>query len=108
MFYAFLLFVGVAAVGVYLLFMFNMVPGMTEERIGVLEPLPPDTGTWKPDTDSQEGRSAAAEGLVREVRHYFYEDRGRLVRQARYRNRETNEIVRADPDQTVKRRRIRS
>jgi len=27
-FYVFLLFVGVAGIGVYLLFMFNLVPGM--------------------------------------------------------------------------------
>jgi hypothetical protein len=107
-FYLFLLFVGVAGVGVYLLFMFNLVPGMAEERIGVLEALPADTGTWKPDPDSPEGRAAAAEGLNREVRHYFYEDRGRLVFQARYRNRDTQEIVRADPEVPVKRRRIRS
>jgi hypothetical protein len=107
-FYLFLLFVGVAGIGVYLLFMFNLVPGMAEERIGVLEALPADTGTWKPDPDSPEARAAAGEGLQREVRHYFYEDRGRLVLQARYRNRETNEIVRADPEIPVKRRRIRS
>jgi hypothetical protein len=107
-FYLFLLFVGVAGVGVYLLFMFNLVPGMAEERIGVLEALPADTGTWKPDPDSPEGRAAAAEGLIREVRHYFYEDRGRLVFQARYKHRDTQEIVRADPEVSVKRRRIRS
>lgn len=108
MFYAFLLFVGIASVGVYLLFIFNMVPGMAEERIGVLEALPPDTGTWKVDSESDAGRAAAAEGLVREVRHYFYEDRGRLVLQARCRDAKTHEIVRIEPEVSVKRRRIRS
>jgi hypothetical protein len=106
-FYLFLLFVAIAGIGVYLLFMFNMVPGMQEERIGVLEPPPPGTGTWKPDPDSAEGRAAAAEGLTREVRHYFYEERARLVLQVRYRSRDTNEIVRVEPEVVVKRRRIR-
>jgi len=107
-FYVFLLFVGVAGIGVYLLFMFNLVPGMKEERLGVLEALPPDTGTWKPDADSAEGRAAAAEGLSREVRHYYYEDRGRLVLQARCRDPKTDEIVRVEPEVTVKRRRVRT
>jgi hypothetical protein len=107
-FYLFLLLVGVAGIGLYLLFMFNLVPGMAEERLGVLEALPPDTGTWKVDAESDAARAAAAEGLVREVRHFFYEDRGRLVLQARCRNRETNEIVRIEAETPIKRRRIRS
>ena len=108
MFYLFLLFVGVAGIAVYLLFMFNLVPGMKEERLGVLEALPGDIGTWKRDDTSEAGRAAAAEGLIRETRHFFYEDRGRLVQQARCRSRETNEIVRVEPEVSVKRKRIRS
>lgn len=107
MFYLFLLVVALAGIAFYLLFILNLVPGAAEERLGVLEPLPPETGTWKPDHDSPEARVAAAEGLKREVRHYFYESESRLVFQVRYRNSETNEIVRSDPERVVKRRRIR-
>ena len=107
MFYLFLLIVGIAGIGVYVLFILNLVPGAAEERLGVLEPLPPETGTWKPDHDSAEARAAETEGLKREVRHYFYETDARLVIQVRYRNGATNEIVRSDPERTVKRRRIR-
>jgi len=106
-FYLFLLIVAIAGIGVYLLFILNLVPGAAEERLGVLEPLPPETGTWKPDHESAEARAAEAEGLKREVRHYFYVTENRLVFQVRYRNRETNEIVRSDPERPVKRRRIR-
>jgi hypothetical protein len=102
-FYLFLLVVALAGIGIYVLFVLNLVPGAAEERLGVLEPLPPDTGTWKPDPEGE----GSEPDLLREVRHYFYESEGRLVRQVRYRNRQTNEIVRADPDQVVKRRRIR-
>jgi hypothetical protein len=106
-FYAFLLIVGLLSLGLYVLFILNLVPGAKEERLGVLEPLPPDTGTWKPETESELSRAAASEGLVREVRYYFYEAEGRLVLQARYKQPETGEIVRADAEQSVKRRRIR-
>jgi len=106
-FYFFLLIVGLLSLGLYVLFILNLVPGAKEERLGVLEPLPPATGTWKPEAESSEARAAEQEGLVREVRHYFYEGEGRLVLQTRYRKAETGEIVRADPEQTVKRRRVR-
>lgn len=107
MFYFFLLVVGLLSLGLYVLFVLNLVPGAKEERLGVLEPLPLDTGTWKHDPDSDEAKAAEKEGLVREVRHYFYEAEGRLVLQVRYKHRETAEVVRADPEQAVKRRRIR-
>ena len=107
MFYLFLVVCGAIGIGIYLLFIMNLVPGAKEERIGVLEPLPPDVGKWKEDRDSDEGRAAAAEGLVREARHFFYEISGKLVRQVRYRSEATNEIVRTDPEESVKRRRLR-
>ncbi len=107
MFYVFLLICGAIGIGIYLLFIMNLVPGAKEERIGVLEPLPPDVGKWKEDSESAEGRAASAEGLVREARHFFYETSGKLVRQVRYRNATTNEIVRTDPEEPVKRRRLR-
>ncbi|HEX6275679.1 MAG TPA: hypothetical protein VFZ53_21710 [Polyangiaceae bacterium] len=108
MFYVFLLICGAISIGIYLLFIMNLVPGAKEERLGVLEALPPDVGKWKTDEDSAEGKAAASEGLVREVRYFYYEATDRLVRQARYRNPETNEIVRTGPEEAVKRRRVRT
>jgi hypothetical protein len=107
LFYVFLLIVGLLSLGLYVLFILNLVPGAKEERLGVLEPLPPDTGTWKAETESAEARAAEQEGLVREVRHYFYATEGRLVLQVRYKQPDTGEVVRADAEQPVKRRRIR-
>lgn len=106
MFYVFLVLVGIAGIGIYVLFIFNLVPGVREERMGVLEALPEDVGQWKADESSDDGRKAAGEGLVRETRHYFYEANGKLVFQVRYKRRETGEIVRVEPEQPVKRRRV--
>ncbi len=108
MFYVFLVLVGILGIGVYVLFIFNTVPGVRDERMGVLEALPADVGHWKTDEESKAGRAATAEGLVRETRHYFYEANGKLVLQARYKRAATGEIVRVDPDEPVKRRRIRA
>ena len=108
MFYVFLIVCGAIGIGIYLLFIMNLVPGAKEERIGVLEPLPADVGKWKEEHESEAGKSAAGEGLVREVRHFYYETNGRLVRQVRYRSRETGEIVRTEPEEAVKRRRVRA
>jgi hypothetical protein len=108
MFYVFLLVCGALSIGIYLLFIMNLVPGAKEERIGVLEALPADVGKWKVDGDSAEGRLAASEGLVREVRYFHYEASGRLVRQVRYRSAEKGDIVRTDPEEAVKRRRVRT
>jgi hypothetical protein len=104
LFYFFLVVVGILGIGVYVLFMFNLVPGLKEERMGVLEELPADIGKWKVDASQK----AAADGLVRETRHYFYEATGKLVFQVRYKHPDTGEIVRVDPEAPVKRRRIRS
>src|SRR4051812_22545537 len=106
MFYVFLVLVGIAGIGVYVLFIFNLVPGVQDERLGVLEPLPPDVGQWHADSESAEGRGAAGQGLVREVRHYFYEHGKKLVLQVRYKHKDTGEIVRVEPEQPVKRKRV--
>jgi hypothetical protein len=112
MFYLFLLFVAALAIRIYVLFILSQVPGAKEERLGVLEPLPSDLGKWLSDESSPEGVEAAAKGLRREVRTR-YEDAfglfssGRIIRQVRYRNAETNAIERIEPDQVFKRRRIR-
>jgi hypothetical protein len=107
MFYVFLLVVAALGVGVYLVFIFQNVPGIKEERLGKLEPLPPDVGTWKPDAESEAARAALAEGLRRETRLFFDESKNRLYEQARYRDLEGTEIVRVEPDRRIKRRRIK-
>lgn len=107
MFYVFLLVLAALGVGIYLIVFLGNVPGAAEERLGVLEPLPSDLGQWKEERDTAEATRASEQGLRREVRTFFDEAHGRLLRQVRYRSSETNEIVRADPDQIVKRRRVR-
>jgi hypothetical protein len=105
-YYVFLVVIAALAVGVYLLLIFRNVPGALEERLGVLEPLPNDLGIWKAEADSDAAHAAQSEGLTREIRLFL--DQGKLLRQVRYRNTATGEIVRADKDQVVKRRRIKS
>jgi hypothetical protein len=111
LFYVFLLLLALAGVAVYLLFFMREVPGAAEERFGRLE-LPPDLGKWRPDEESTEAARAAEDGLKREVRMLFESDaglfrRGRLTRQVRYRSRETNAIVRVEPDEVVPLRRVK-
>jgi hypothetical protein len=112
-FYVFLVIVAAVGVGIYLLFIFKLVPGALEERLGVLEPLPDDVGKWRIDEESPEGKAALARSLKREERLFFEEGQGlltqgRLVRQVRYRNAASNAIERVEPDQPVRRKRIKS
>jgi hypothetical protein len=56
--------------------------------------------------------TAATQGLRRQVRIFHLPTAGwfggeRLTRQVRYRNRTTDEIVRVEPDEVMKRRRVR-
>ncbi len=78
----------------------------------MLEPLPDDIGQWQADEDSELGKAALARNRKREVRLFFEEGKGlmaqgRLVRQVRYRNLSSNAIEEVEPDEPVKRRRIR-
>jgi hypothetical protein len=107
-FYVLLLVLAALGIGIYLIVFFGNVPGAAEERLGVIEPLPPDVGLWKEEPDTSGATRAGEQGLKREVRTFFDEAHNRLLRQVRYRNVETNEIVRAEPDQVIKRRRVRS
>ena len=112
MFYLFLLIVAALGVAVYLLFIFKLVPGAAEERLGVLEPLPKDVGQWQVDEASELGKAALERHRKREERLFFEEGKGlmaqgRLVRQVRYRNLTNNAIEEVDPDRLVKRKRIR-
>ena len=112
MFFLFLLVVAALGIGVYLVFIFNLVPGAAEERLGVLEPLPSDIGQWRADEESALGKAALERNRRREERLFFEEGKGllaqgRLVRQVRYRNLSNNAIEEVEPDQPVKRKRIR-
>ncbi|HLV23018.1 MAG TPA: hypothetical protein VKZ49_19145 [Polyangiaceae bacterium] len=112
MFFIFLLIIAAVAVAVYLAFIFREVPGVAEQRLGSLAPLPEDLGKWRADTESEQGQRAAEEGLKREVRILHVSSTGlfgaeRLVHQARYRDAKTNQIVRIDPERSERRRRVR-
>lgn len=112
MLYAFLVLVGIVSLGVYFTFVFRQVPGMKEERLGVLEPLPPDLGQWKRDTESEAALAAQKRGRYREVRTLHEPEAGlfrgeTLVFQARYRDRETNEIVEVEPEVRTRRKRVK-
>ncbi len=112
MFYLFLLGVAAAGGAIYLLLIaFGLFPGLKEERIGVLEPLPANLGQWQTDVDSDAGRAATHAGQKREVRFLFEEgglfSSGKLLRQARLRDATTNEILQILPDEVIKRKRIR-
>jgi hypothetical protein len=107
-FYVFLLALAALGIGIYLIVFLGNVPGAAEERLGVLEPLPPDVGKWQEDLASPGAKAAGEQGLKREQRLFFDESSGRLLQQVRYRNPENDEIVRAEPDRVVKRRRRRS
>ena len=78
----------IAIVGglLYMLVIQREVPGVVEQRFGVLEALPPDVGKWKVDADSEEARMALRQGLRREVRVFYDVQKGTLTRQTRYRN----------------------
>jgi len=111
-FVLFLLIVAALGIAVYLVFIFKLVPGAAEERLGVLEPLPDDIGQWRVDEGSVLGKAALERNRKREERLFFEEGKGlmaqgRLVRQVRYRNLSSNAIEEVEPDQPVKRKRIR-
>ena len=104
----FLVAVAIIGVLVYLLVIHREVPGAMEQRFGVLEALPEDIGKWKVDTESEEGKAALSRGINREVRLFHDVSNNRLVRQVRYKNPASGEITRVDPDEVVKRKRVRS
>lgn len=106
MFYVFMLLLAAAGVAVYLLFFLTHVPGATEERLGELEPVPDDLGRWLVDTETPEGQAARSEGLLREKRLLLQEGGKRFIKQVRYRNAETREIVRIEREELVPRKRL--
>lgn len=109
----FLLFLAIAIIPcvIYAVIVLLEVPGMAEERLGVLEDLPEDAGEWKADTASEAARAAADDGLIRETRLWIDTSgalgREKIYRQARYRDRDTGDVVRAEKDVRIRRRRVR-
>ena len=83
----FLSFLALALVlcGIYAVIVLLEVPGIADERLGRLEPLPP-LNEWMADEASAEAQAAGAKGLVREER-VFRDPAGvfgrRLVHQVR-------------------------
>jgi hypothetical protein len=102
--------VAIAIIGglIYVLVIYREVPGALEQRLGVLEALPEDLGKWKVDEESEEGKAALQQGQKREVRLFLDRSSDKLFRQVRFRNRATNEVMRVEPDELIKRKRIRS
>jgi len=106
--------VAIAAIGAlfYLLVIYREIPGAVEQRLGTLEELPENINKWRDDEESEEGKAAAAKGLRREKRIFFDEKggsfgAGRFVRQVRYRNRATGAITSVEPDEVIKRKRVK-
>lgn len=107
---AFLLIATALGTLVYLVLVHGSVPGSLDERLGELEPLPPNLGQWVPDDGSEALRGATREGFRREVRYLHVPASGLLskeylVRQVRYRNLATAEIGHVEPEQKTARRR---
>lgn len=99
-FIAFFVLVGV----VYIVLTLLVIPGLAEERLGKLEPLPADAEQWKTDPDGE------TPGVQRETRLWIDRDmlgRQRITRQIRYVDEHTGEVVATEPDQRVRRRRIK-
>jgi hypothetical protein len=113
MLYLMLLFVGIAAVAVYLLVVFREVPGAVTERWGELEGLPTDLGEWAVDEESEAANEARERGLKREVRTWRepgtgWFGRDRLLLQVRYRDVQSGVIESTEPDRVLKRRRVKA
>lgn len=87
----------------YLLMFISHVPGAADERLGKLEELPLSLNKWVQD------EGLTPDGLVCERRHLMPEpEAAKMVLQVRYRDPQTNDIVRVLADKTIKRRRHRS
>ncbi|MBX3184519.1 MAG: hypothetical protein KIT72_02595 [Polyangiaceae bacterium] len=111
-----LIAIAACAIGAYLLLVFREVPGAIEERLGEYEALPEDLGEWREaPSDSTLGRTASATeagpGEICEVRLLHQQggtfSRPKLIRQVRYRDAETRKILRVEPDEELKRRRVK-
>jgi hypothetical protein len=95
--------------GIFYVFVIQReVPGVLEQRFGVLEALPQDVGKWVTDSETEAGKTAIAQGLRREVRYWHEPGQKHLVKQVRYKNPATGAIVRVEPEEVIKRRRVKA
>ena len=113
MMYVFVLLVAGVGFCVYLFVMYGSIPGAVDERLGRLEALPRDINHWVEDTESDEGKRANEQGQVREVRHRLESAKGlwgrsQIVRQVRYRDSLTREIIQVEAEQRFSRKRIKT
>ncbi len=104
--------IALLSLAVYLLVVFREVPGAVVERLGELEGLPPNLGEWTIDESSREALAARERGLQREHRTWRepgtgWLGRDRLLLQVRYRELKSGTIHSAEPDQELRRRRIK-
>ncbi len=116
-----LIAIAAIAIGAYLLLVFREVPGAIEERLGEYEALPQDLGEWRQVTQGADGAAQdsapqditpqAGPGELCEVRLLHQQggtfSRPKLIRQVRYRDAETRKILRVEPDEELKRRRVK-
>lgn len=96
----------------YALVVLAYVPGLADERLGVLEELPEDADQWKIDTESTQAQAAHANGLICETRlwidgHGDFLCREKILRQVRYLDPDTHEVVRSEKDVRIWRRRVK-
>ncbi len=111
---AFVVVLVIALVGgvIYAAIVLLEVPGLADERLGRLEPLPQELNRWIADRESDAGRAALERGQVRETRIWKdpnggFLGRERLWRQARCRNITTDEVEGVEPDERFRRRRVK-
>ena len=97
---------------IYAVVVMVYVPGLADERLGELEELPEDVGEWNIDTNSAQAHSARAEGLICETRLWIegggdFLGREKILRQVRYLDPETKEVVLAEKDVRIRRKRVK-
>ncbi|MCZ6835123.1 MAG: hypothetical protein O7G85_05050 [Planctomycetota bacterium] len=112
MLYALLLCVALVPCVIYAVVVLMEVPGMADERLGVLEELPDDVGEWKLDTESEQARAAIDDGLICETRLWITTsimqfNREKIYRQVRYLDPRTLDVVRSEKDIRIKRKRVK-
>lgn len=83
--------------GVFSIYFASQGTSLVEFVRGRLEPLPDDLGEWKASNEEA--------GVVREER--LIAQGATLLRQVRYRDAVSREIVRVEPEERVERRRVR-
>ena len=111
MLYLLLVLIALVPCVIYAIVVMLEVPGMADERFGVLEALPEDIGEWKPEPDEDAIPDAATEGLIRETRLWINPNdlfgRKKMYRQVRYLDPETQEVLHTEKDVRIRRKRIK-